>query len=87
MLWDANTATPLATTRSHQTPRAQPPWSSSTTGTHVMLARTDGAVYTWDTGVEHWIEYACGVAGRNLTDTEWRHAFGDRPYRETCPTA
>ena len=29
---------------------------------------------------------ACRVAGRNLTETEWRDAFGDRPYRETCAT-
>jgi WD40 repeat protein len=86
VLWDASTATPLAT--------FAPSDSESTTtveflddGHTVMLARTDGAVHTWDTSVENWIQYACGVAGRNLTDNEWRHAFGDRPYGETCPTA
>jgi WD40 repeat protein len=42
-------------------------------------------VYRWDTDVDSWIEYACRVAGRNLTEEEWREAFGDEPYRETCP--
>jgi hypothetical protein len=42
-------------------------------------------VYGWDTGLDHWIEFACGVAGRNLTEDEWQRAFDDRPYGETCP--
>jgi WD40 repeat protein len=42
-------------------------------------------VYHWDTDVAHWIEFACQVAGRNLTEEEWREAFGEDPYRETCP--
>ena len=43
-----------------------------------------GAVYTWSTRPEDWIDHACSVAGRNLTDDEWRATFGDRPYHETC---
>ena len=42
-------------------------------------------VYHWDTNVDYWIEFACQVAGRNLTEEEWQEAFGDDPYRETCP--
>ncbi len=38
-----------------------------------------------DTRPEHWIEVACAIAGRNLTEDEWSDAFDDRPYRETCP--
>jgi hypothetical protein len=37
-----------------------------------------------DTRPEHWVEVACEIAGRNLTEVEWSDAFGDRPYRETC---
>jgi hypothetical protein len=33
------------------------------------------------------MEFACTVAGRNLTIGEWSDAFGDRPYSETCPTS
>ncbi len=39
-----------------------------------------------DTRPERWVEVACAIAGRNLTEVEWSDAFGDRPYRETCPT-
>jgi hypothetical protein len=38
-----------------------------------------------DTTLEHWIDVACAIAGRNLTATEWTNAFGNRPYHESCP--
>ena len=38
-----------------------------------------------DTRPEHWMEVACTIAGRNLTESEWSDAFDDRPYDETCP--
>ncbi len=25
------------------------------------------------------------TAGRNLTQQEWQQAFGNEPYRKTCP--
>jgi hypothetical protein len=53
--------------------------------TVTFTANGGGAVYTMDTRSEHWIEFACATAGRNLTDEEWSDAFGDRPSRETCP--
>jgi hypothetical protein len=51
-----------------------------------MIATTDHEVFTGDTRPESWVERACAVAGRNLTTDEWSFAFGDRPYRRTCPT-
>jgi WD40 repeat protein len=51
----------------------------------VIVANRDGAVYEWDTRVEYWIEFACRVVGRDLTDAEWHGVFGDRRYRKTCP--
>jgi hypothetical protein len=51
----------------------------------LLLAAPTGAVYTMDTRPEHWIEVACAIAGRNLTEEEWKDAFGDRPYHKTCP--
>ena len=44
-----------------------------------------GPVYEWDTDVEHAVQFACRVAGRDFTEAEWSAQFGDRPYRETCP--
>ena len=64
---------------------------SSTTATFlpdghtVLVATTDNEVFTLDTRLEKWVERACPIAGRDLTTDEWRQAFGDRPYHQTCP--
>ena len=50
-------------------------------GYTAMLTAGDGAVFTWDIRPESWVATACAIAGRNLTEDEWRDAFGDRPYR------
>jgi hypothetical protein len=34
-----------------------------------------------------WESLACQVAGRNFTEAEWKHFFGDREFRITCPNA
>ena len=52
--------------------------------TMVTALAADGSIYRWDTNPDSWIEFACRVAGRNLTDAEWRDTFGHRPYRRTC---
>ncbi len=51
----------------------------------LQIASLDGAVYMWDTRPQHWVEHACTVVGRNLTQDEWRDTFGDRHYHRTCP--
>jgi hypothetical protein len=38
-----------------------------------------------DIDPESWRDQACEIAGRNLTMTEWRYFFGDKPYHLTCP--
>jgi WD40 repeat protein len=82
-VWDGRTGEPLATIA----PGSRNVWAAVEflpDGHTVIVATRDGAVYTWDTRVESWVEFACRVAGRNLTDAEWRDAFRDRPYRQTC---
>jgi len=54
-------------------------------GHTVLISSENGALYTWDTRLQPWVEHACAVAGRNLTQDEWRDAFGDRRYHRTCP--
>ncbi len=53
-------------------------------GDTVVIVSDDGDVYEWDLSGEKWIDAACAIAGRNLDEREWREAFPDRPYRETC---
>jgi WD40 repeat protein len=82
-VWDGRTGEPLASI----VPGSHNVWADVELlpdGHTVIVATRDGAVYTWDTRVDQWIEFACRVTGRNLTDPEWRDAFRDRPYRQTC---
>lgn len=53
-------------------------------GHTVVIASWDGAIHTLDIRSARWAAFACRIAGRNPTRSEWREAFGDRPYRETC---
>ena len=40
----------------------------------------------WDLDVDHWVEAACRLAGRNLTAQEWADNIGElAEYRPTCP--
>ncbi len=50
----------------------------------VIVAAYDDGIYQWDPRLEHAIETACRMAGRDLTEAEWRENFGVRPYGKTC---
>ncbi len=51
----------------------------------VVIATGNQGVYLWNTRASYAIDFACRLAGRDLTQPEWAEAFGDRPYQETCP--
>ncbi|MGZ4616639.1 MAG: WD40 repeat domain-containing protein, partial [Actinomycetes bacterium] len=52
---------------------------------HTVLAMDMlGTVARWDTRPDAWIRHACPLAGRSLTTSEWRDAFGDRRYQPAC---
>ena len=83
-LWDGRTGERLATL----VPGGPNVWAAvefQPDGHTLLVAGRDGAVHTMDTRLESWIDRACAVAGRNLTEDEWAEAIGDRPYHETCP--
>jgi WD40 repeat protein len=46
----------------------------------------DRSVILWnvETDPESLMARACQVANRNLTESEWHHYLGERPYREVC---
>jgi hypothetical protein len=39
----------------------------------------------WPTDVDSWERFACQVAGRDLTPSEWRQILPARPYEHVCP--
>ena len=50
-----------------------------------MFAITDaGRGYRWDMRPSSWARYACAVAGRTLTRTEWKAALPGRHYAPAC---
>ena len=54
--------------------------------TDVTILDGSGRILTWDTRPEHAIEFACRLAGRDLTADEWRTYVGTRPQFDVCPT-
>ncbi len=83
-LWDGRTGERLATFAPGD-PNVWTVVEFQPDGHTLLIAGRDGAIYTLDTRLESWIDRACRVAGRNLTEEEWAEAIGDRPYHETCP--
>ena len=50
----------------------------------VIVAAITGDTYAWDPSPRAAVDHACAVAGRDLTELEWRDAFGGLAYRSTC---
>lgn len=40
--------------------------------------------FLWDIEVKSWINRACKLVNRNLTEIEWKQYIPDQPYRKTC---
>jgi WD40 repeat protein len=51
----------------------------------VAIASYDGRVYRWQTDLERAIDFACQMAGRNLTDEEWEEFLPAQPFQSVCP--
>jgi hypothetical protein len=51
----------------------------------ITVGEFGGPVLRWDTSGARAVEFACRVAGRDLTEDEWAEHFGERPFQETCP--
>jgi WD40 repeat protein len=47
-----------------------------------LTGERPGSAYSLD--LDRWLDYACAVAGRNLTHDEWSTYLLNRPYRVTC---
>ena len=84
ILWSGDTGEPLTSLRPGQ-PGSATSLEFLSDGHTLQIATEVGEVYRWDTRLTHWIDFACRAAGRNLTQEEWVDAFGQEPYRKTCP--
>jgi WD40 repeat protein/DNA-binding SARP family transcriptional activator len=54
------------------------------TGHTLATAFQHGTVLLWDVDPASWQARACAVAGRRLTQQEWREFLPGRPYRPAC---
>ncbi|MDP9333046.1 MAG: WD40 repeat domain-containing protein, partial [Actinomycetota bacterium] len=54
-------------------------------GRHLATVGADGAAELWDLAPDDWLQAACAVAGRDLTDAEWREHLPARHPFALCP--
>ena len=50
----------------------------------LVFDRPDGSFVGISADPDIWLDRACAVAGRGLTEQEWQTVFGDRPYDPAC---
>jgi WD40 repeat protein len=53
-------------------------------GSHLFAVPHTGRGVRWDVRPESWKRHACLVAGRELSETEWRDTLPDRPFQHVC---
>jgi DNA-binding SARP family transcriptional activator/WD40 repeat protein len=85
-LWSADTLDLLGTV--HPPHRGEPVISSAqfVGDSHdVAIASYDGTVYRWETDLDRAIDFACQMAGRDLTEEEWAEFLPAQPYQAVCP--
>lgn len=51
----------------------------------MTIASYDGRIYRWDTSLDRTLDFACQMAGRNLTEGEWAEFLPAQPYRDVRP--
>jgi hypothetical protein len=55
-------------------------------GVGLATAFQDGTALLWDVNPTSWLKRACAVAGRRLSQQEWRDFLPGRPYQPSCRT-
>ena len=85
-LWDATTLDLLGTVFPPHRGEPVPAGATFIGDSHdVAIASYDGRVYRWETDLDRAIDFACQMAGRNLTDEEWEESLPAQPYQSICP--
>ena len=78
--WDARTGTLLGSIAVDV--EGAPAFSADNSS--LTLAGVEGSVLTWSLDPRSWVATACRLAGRDLTEQEWRSYLGERPYEPVC---
>jgi len=55
-------------------------------GSELLVAEDLGPVRRWDLDPASWVRAACAVAGRDLSEAEWRDHLPGRDFRPSCPS-
>ncbi|MEO6411696.1 MAG: WD40 repeat domain-containing protein, partial [Pedococcus sp.] len=80
--WDGRTGAALGTAT------VLPEWGGdpafSKDDKRLLFAGFHGSVLTWDLDPTTWVSAACRLAGRALTEQEWRNYLPDRPFIPVC---
>ncbi|CAN7328223.1 nSTAND1 domain-containing NTPase [Knoellia sp. LjRoot47] len=78
--WDADTGVLQATVVVDE--GGTPGFSDD--GRRITFAGVSGSVRTWDLDPASWLATACRLAGRGLTEQEWRLHLPNRPFIPVC---
>ena len=71
-LWDASTLDLLGTVHPPRRGKAVPAGAQFIGDSHdVAIASYDGTVHRWETDLDRALDFACQMAGRDLTEEEW----------------
>jgi WD40 repeat protein len=81
-LWDAEDGTRLAALETH---RFVETVAFSPDGKWLASDGDNNTIILWDIELTSWQARACRMAGRNLTQSEWKQFVTNEPYQKTCP--
>jgi WD40 repeat protein len=85
-LWDAATLDLLGTVHPPHQGDPVPAGSAFIGDSHdVAIASYDGTVYRWETDLDRAVDFACQMAGRDLTEREWEQFLPAQPHQSVCP--
>jgi WD40 repeat protein len=82
-LWDLPTRQPLGTALRGLPNRGVVP-QFTPDGAHLFAIYDSGHAYRCDVRPSSWAHQACAVAGRSLTESEWRDVLPDREDDPAC---
>lgn len=83
-LWDVGTGQPIGRPLSGHNDAVNG-LTFSLDGTSLLSSSRDGAILRWNVDAQAWVQRACQIAGRPLSENEWRsYAGGSTPYSPVC---